>query len=159
VHVLVFPAPRFVRLGLCNSGTTADKLLEALLHALEGLGLNHYTAHMLGGCRDPHMWALFTARHDNAARILIEHLRKGAHGSFYMLADVGKPSSLEPLGGQRQAHPPVDHTQGGTHHPRGHPHGPRAGTPQPPGNETLAPGNHHRRGRAHIPGRPPEERG
>jgi ribonuclease HI len=55
-------------------------------------------AHMLGGCRDPHMRALFTARHDKAARILIEHMRKGAHGSFYMLADVGTPSSLEPLG-------------------------------------------------------------
>ncbi len=42
-------------------------------------------AHMLGGYRDPHMRALFTARHDKAARILIEHMRKGECGSFYML--------------------------------------------------------------------------
>ena len=62
--------------------------------------------HILGECAHECMKPLYVARHDKAARILLRHVRRGAHGARYMLADVGSPDKLAPLGITDKSIPP-----------------------------------------------------
>lgn len=42
--------------------------------------------------------ALLIQRHDTTARDIIEHIRKGKHGGYYVLADVGNKETLAAMG-------------------------------------------------------------
>ena len=52
--------------------------------------------HILGEC--PAHKALHIQRHDATGRCILKHMRKGAHGGFFMLADVGSMDKLATYG-------------------------------------------------------------
>jgi ribonuclease HI len=52
--------------------------------------------HIMGEC--PAHKALHIQRHDATGRCILKHMRKGAHGGYYMIADVGSMEKLAPLG-------------------------------------------------------------
>ena len=52
--------------------------------------------HILGEC--PAHTALHIQRHDAVGRCILKHLRKGAHGGYYIIADVGSMEKLSPYG-------------------------------------------------------------
>ena len=54
--------------------------------------------HVLGGCMHKDMTSQFIARHDKAMRSVIQSFTKGRHGSFYLVADVGKAEGLKEIG-------------------------------------------------------------
>ena len=50
--------------------------------------------HILGRCSYPEMKIMHIHRHDEAARIMINAINKGHHGSFFLIADVGNATTL-----------------------------------------------------------------
>jgi hypothetical protein len=50
----------------------------------------------LGEC--PAHKALHIQRHDATGRCILKHMRKGSHGGFFMLADVGSPEKVASYG-------------------------------------------------------------
>ena len=54
--------------------------------------------HILGGCIHQDMKKLYIARHDKAMRTVMQAFTKGRHGSFYIIADVGREDGLRELG-------------------------------------------------------------
>ena len=54
--------------------------------------------HILGGCIHRDMKKLYIARHDKAMRTVMQAFTKGRHGSFYIIADVGREDGLRELG-------------------------------------------------------------
>ena len=54
--------------------------------------------HILGSCSHPKHKKMHFYRHDEAAKTIINAVNKGHHGSFFIIADVGKASTLSDLG-------------------------------------------------------------
>ena len=54
--------------------------------------------HMLGGCMNADMKALYIARHDKAMRHVLKQVLKGQHGGYYVIADVGTLEGLQQMG-------------------------------------------------------------
>jgi hypothetical protein len=59
-------------------------------------GMADSATHILGEC--PAHTPLHIQRHDATGRCLLKHMRKGAHGGYYMIADVGSMDKLAPYG-------------------------------------------------------------
>jgi hypothetical protein len=59
-------------------------------------GMADSATHILGEC--PAHKSLHIQRHDATGRCLLKHMRKGAHGGHYLIADVGSMDKLAPYG-------------------------------------------------------------
>ena len=62
--------------------------------------------HLLGGCSNKEMKAMYIARHDKAMRKLLKQVLSGKHGAHYVIADVGTLEGLKQLGVHNKRIPP-----------------------------------------------------
>ena len=54
-------------------------------------------AHLLGGCAHKHMRSLYIHRHNQAMQTVPKAFAKGKHGSYLIIADVGRAEELAKL--------------------------------------------------------------
>jgi hypothetical protein len=58
-------------------------------------GQSDSITHILGACSHRNMKAIYIKRHDEAGRKLVKLIRKGAHGGWFIAADIGAPAKLK----------------------------------------------------------------
>jgi hypothetical protein len=89
----------------CRTGTLYHQGLAKLYGFCDndtcpvpGCGLRDGISHILGGCRNETLRALFQERHNEVGRLLLAAVAEGARGAALQQTDVGRRAKLEAVG-------------------------------------------------------------